>query len=762
MKKLLETHPIGVAILSPTTAERLFVNRSFARMFGTDSVEIMMAQPPDESWANTDQRQTFKDTLSAGDNLVDFEAERLRLDGSTWWVLMNSHLIEFEGVPAQAIWHNDITEIVLARAHSQRSNEDLATQIHARTRELQRSEERFRNFSEVASDWFWETGPDLRFTYFSERILEVSGVPPDSHLGKTLDEIAGEDTTTDKWKKHLRDLDDHKAFRSFQYERRGADGRLKYLSSSGMPVFDDAGRFQGYIGVGSDITDQAEAADQVKVANERLAAAIETFSEPFALWDAHGRLFIGNNAFMESNKHLRGKTNPGVLYEDFVQALVDCELVADARGREVEWVKQRIEHHYNPQGAFEQRRADGRWYMIYEQRLPDGSIVTISTDITRLKKAELLLKESQSRFRDFAGVAADWYWEQDAQFRFINISEENQSMSGLDVNKFAGKTRWEVDIIEIHDGDMAAHKKQLEAHQPFSDFRCARARPDNSLLYMSISGKPIFDENGCFIGYRGAGRNITELVEAEKSLLEERDRATTANRSKSDFLANMSHELRTPLNSILGYSQLIRDELMGKINIQKYTEYADDIYRSGQHLLMVISDILDISKIEAHEVHLDEAEIDIKEPINAAVSVVELMAKSKGHTLRVELPEPMPKLRIDDRLIRQILINLLTNAIKFTPDGGHIKVYAEVTEKSGALVHVRDTGIGIAAEDYDLALEPFGQIRSAPELTHAGTGLGLSLSKKLMELHQGSLTLNSVVGEGTIVTLNFPESRMVS
>lgn len=762
MKNLLETSPIGVAVLSPSTAERLYINRSFAKMLGADSLEALESQDVEDSWLDKARRQEFKDILITGRSLVDFEAERSRLDGSSCWILMNSHLIEFDGQPAHAIWHNDISEIVTARSLIEQSNEQLEIRINERTRELQHTQEKFRLFSEAASDWFWETDTEMKFSNFSNRMEEVTGIAPEAHIGKTRAEMAGENIANDKWQKHLKVMEEHKPFRDFRYERKGQNGKLQYFSTSGKPIFDAMGVFAGYVGVGTDLTEQREAADQAKIANERLAAAIEAMSEVFALWDASGRLFIGNKAFMEANKAMGEKLQPGLPYSVFVEALADFELVPEAEGKKAEWIAERTERHYHPTGPFEQKRGDGRWFMISEQRFTDGSIATISTEISRLKHAESLLKQSQERFRDFASVAADWYWEQDANLKFTDISKDNKSVAGMSRLFFIGKTRWETNLIEVSDADKRAHISQIEARLPFSDFHCARRGPDNKIMYMSINGKPTFDETGAFSGYRGAGRDITEIVEAQKSVMEERDRAETANRSKTDFLANMSHELRTPLNSIIGYSQMIKGEFVGKISNPKYLEYANDIYTSGQHLLLVIGDILDISKVEAGEVAIEETEVEIRDTVDAAVMIVELLGKSKGQQIDVNIPTGISNLWVDDRLVRQILINLLSNAIKFTPEGGRVEITAVHESESSLSICVRDTGIGIAVEDFETAFEPFGQIRIAPELTHEGTGLGLSLSKRLMELHGGSIAIDSVLGEGTTVTVTFPQERILT
>ncbi len=249
------------------------------------------------------------------------------------------------------------------------------------------------------------------------------------------------------------------------------------------------------------------------------------------------------------------------------------------------------------------------------------------------------------------------------------------------------------------------------------------------------------------------------LKKIEKALRLANEASEHANRTKSEFLANMSHELRTPLNSIIGYSQLISGEILGKLNNPKYVEYAKDVLFSGEHLLEVINDILDVSKIEAGEVTIVEEEIDIRDVVEAALKFVMLRGKSKNHDVKTEIRLDNGRLLADVRIIRQILINLLSNAVKFTPESGHISINAGFDEIGSIVLKISDSGIGIEETDIPKALEPFGQIRENPELAHEGTGLGLSLSKRLVEMHDGVLSIESRVGEGTTVIVWFPPER---
>ncbi len=237
--------------------------------------------------------------------------------------------------------------------------------------------------------------------------------------------------------------------------------------------------------------------------------------------------------------------------------------------------------------------------------------------------------------------------------------------------------------------------------------------------------------------------------------------AEAASRAKTEFLANMSHELRTPLNAIIGFSEIIKTEMLGPLGTDRYKFYARDICDSGQHLLEVIGDILDISKVEAGEFELNAEATDLGDIIELCVRLVRERAEAAGITLDVEVDPELPRLLLDQRLVKQSLINLLSNAIKFSPDPGPVTVRAARVSDGSVLLVVTDAGMGIAEADIPKILQPFSQVESAFSRSHEGTGLGLPLTKSFIEAHGGSLELRSKVGEGTSVSLRFPAQRVI-
>jgi len=252
-------------------------------------------------------------------------------------------------------------------------------------------------------------------------------------------------------------------------------------------------------------------------------------------------------------------------------------------------------------------------------------------------------------------------------------------------------------------------------------------------------------------------RDLERLVaERTGELSTAKEQAEIANRSKSEFLAHVSHELRTPLNAIIGFAELIRTETFGPVGSTRYQEYLGDIYNSGHFLLALINDVLDLSKIEAGRRVMNFETIVAGDLINSCLRLVKERALEAGVGLQVALPAEPLRLHVDVRAAKQILLNLLTNAIKFTPRGGGVVVAAELDSQGKIVLSVADTGIGIAPQDLQRVLEPFAQVDNALNRKHSGTGLGLPLSRMLVELHGGKLMLSSRLGQGTIVKVDLP------
>ncbi|HVJ42820.1 MAG TPA: ATP-binding protein [Dongiaceae bacterium] len=371
------------------------------------------------------------------------------------------------------------------------------------------------------------------------------------------------------------------------------------------------------------------------------------------------------------------------------------------------------------------------------------------------------LEISEGRFRDFAETASDWFWETDADLKISYLSARGNDVFGLKPEDAIGRARIDVAGGSPDDPHWREHLAVLAARQPFRDFRYRLALAEGGERHVSASGRPVFDDEGRFHGYRGTGIDITSEMTAMASLRHAKEQAEIANRTKTTFLANMSHELRTPLNAILGFSEVIRDQLFGAAGNERYVDYARSINDAGRHLLRLINDLLDISRIESGRMDLQESLVDLRDVVRSCELLTREAARSNHLDLTVDIAPLIGRLRADERKLKQALLNLVGNAVKFTPAGGHIAVTATLLESGDVSIAVSDTGIGMAAADIPKALTPFMQIDGGLDRRHEGSGLGLPLARALIELHQGRLDIASSPGRGTTVTLILPAERHI-
>jgi PAS domain S-box-containing protein len=513
----------------------------------------------------------------------------------------------------------------------------LALQREGAERSRRASEQRFRDFANAAGDWLWEADGESRLTYISQRFTDVTGIPLERVIGRTIfePELVKPDA---QYTEILRRLRLRLPFRNMMLEMRRPDGGATFASVSGVPVYDDDGTYSGYRGTGSDLTARIEAENRANVANSVLRMAMEVVPDGFILLDENEILVLANRTAIEMYPAIRRLMVPGARLEDLTRAAVTggdlaVEGVTDPE-QAIAVMLQRVRA--GTGDPIYLKVSGGRWVRASEHRIKGGGRVLIRTD-------------------------------------------------------------------------------------------------------------------------------ITALLRHEEELRRARDKAEDANRAKTIFLANISHELRTPLNAINGFSEIIADQLFGSgpEALVRYADYARDINQSGQHLLALINDLLDLTKIEAGEVTLSEEIFEPARVIATCVKLVKEQADKAGLSLRVFNQLGNTLMKGDARMVKQILLNLVTNAIKFSGPDKEVDIIATRSSDGGVRLIVKDEGIGMNPADIPTVLMPFGKLDNPMQAQHNGIGLGLPLVKSLSELHGGRLELVSAEGHGTVATVHFPGNRTV-
>ncbi len=412
------------------------------------------------------------------------------------------------------------------------------------------------------------------------------------------------------------------------------------------------------------------------------------------------------------------------------------------------------------------RRRDGTYRHFISHGFPEvdghgeiSSVMGVVNDITDNLNTELTLKRTEAQYRLIAEHAQDMFARHGRDGRLTFISPAVTAVLGFDPEDLIGQ-----DIVEhMHPDDQDAAREQIARLGIETDSIRLTYRVhhrDGHLVWLESTVHAIYNEQGEDVTEAIAvTRDVSERKNYELQLLEAREKAEAANRTKSTFLANMSHELRTPLNAIIGFSEILKRELYGPLGDENYSDYAGLIYDSGSHLLDLINDILDMSKVEAGKMEISLAPIDIQDVAETCLKLVETKSAEKNLNLELTVDPAIGGQSVlgDLRATKQIMLNLLSNAVKFTGEGGTIRIDIRPLGEDVEL-RVSDNGIGIKPEDIPRLLKPFEQVVGESSLAEEGSGLGLALTKSFCELQGGSFELDSDVGVGTSVRITLPKA----
>ena len=395
----------------------------------------------------------------------------------------------------------------------------------------------------------------------------------------------------------------------------------------------------------------------------------------------------------------------------------------------------------------------------------DDALLTTMRDVTSRIRAQAALEETERRLAaaasNFPGAIYQRVMDVDGNVSYPFVSRGIKEMTGIDPEDIIASPDLLTEMVpfEVRSRIREAIEMSARDMSPYEIEAPAFSRNGDQIWLRSVA-RPRPHVDGGVI-WDGVFHDITERTLARQALQAAKDEAEAANRAKSYFLANVSHELRTPLNAVIGYSEVLRDEIFGPMEHQKYHEYSKDIHASGTHLLELTEDILDLSKIETGNIVVDEKEIDVGLMMEETMRIAAPAIQKGNFDLSVDIAPEFPILLADETRLRQVLLNLLSNAFKFTPEGGEITVTVDINDDGEPEFSVRDTGIGIAKDDIPHVLAPFGRVVQLTVDNDRGTGLGLPLSKSLIEMHGGTFRLSSTLGAGTEVTFSLPAHRAV-
>jgi len=414
-----------------------------------------------------------------------------------------------------------------------------------------------------------------------------------------------------------------------------------------------------------------------------------------------------------------------------------------------------VAQHVRPDGQRIWIRSSG--VPRYDARGRFVGYIGTSEDITREVEADRRLADFRIMLEHVFAQVPDALMLVDAEGHIVGSNAALSALTGLAPEELLGRKGGE--FLKVH-----GNERETEPNPcPFGFPRPGPAmlhRNDGALVPVEMVGSPIRAGEGPAIGAFALVRDRRGTVAAERALAAARDAAEQASRTKSEFLAQVSHELRTPLNAILGFAEILSLELYGPLGDGRYRGYARDIHSSGTHLLAVINDLLDLSRVEAGRLTLNESAFSVDTVVAESVRLVSELAARERVSLSVELEGGDERLVADERLVKQMLLNLLSNAVRFTPAGGTIAVSVNLDDNGELLLSVVDNGVGIAEEDLGRLGTLYEQASRQWRLRSDGTGIGLYLVESLMKAHGGTMRIASQLGAGTTVSLHFPSTRV--
>ncbi len=527
-------------------------------------------------------------------------------------------------------------------------------------------------------------------------------------------------------------------------------GQDTWVSTTKVPIRDRSGRIKGTCGISRDITAYHRADQTLRDSEAKWRSLVESAPDIITTLDLDYRLQFIN----------RIPAGVDLAIEDVVGESV-FDFLTDEHHDGFRKACQQVIETGEVAGYEIQGRISQNWYASWIAPIKrEGELVGFimtSTNITARKKAETELQESEQRFRRAVLNAPLPIMIHAENGEVILISRAWTELTGYTSEEMTTISKW----LEQANSEMS---EQIQEYLVQVNQKKERSAPEQYEIMTKAGQKQIWEFSSSLLGTQPDGQrtiismalNNTDRIKAQQAMQSAKETAEYASRAKSDFLANMSHELRTPLNAIIGFAEILRDELVGPVNDEQ-KECVNDIHMSGQHLLEMINDILDLSKIEAGKMFLQLEEFAIVDAVEEVNAIIKALALKKNIKLTLEGQQNV-MIHADRVKVKQIFYNLLSNAIKFTPEGGKVTTQLETTP-TDLHVKVIDTGIGIAEEDRMKLFAPFTQIDTSKSRRYGGTGLGLALTQRLIELHGGQIQVTSEEEKGSTFSFNIPTDQ---
>lgn len=616
---------------------------------------------------------------------------------------------------------------------------------------LSETQARYRRLVELVPDLICVL-VDGRINYINAAGGEMLGVPPEQLVGRRFADFLPDDQAI-SFNGGLQDLTERRMRQSLRLRIPG--GGLLDTEVAALPFTRDGADpdAETVMLVVRDVTELRRSALAVLGREQRLRGIMNTVLDGIFTCDEQGII----ESFNPAAEKIFGWTADEILGQSISLLIPDALLPAASKGAR-----------RSPSRSGREdvgRRKDGAEFplelSINALRLDNRRLLTgVVHDVTRRKMAERALRQSEERYALAMAGTSDGMWDWDIAADLVYISPRMAVVVGMQGEPPRKGRDW---LTFVHSADRAmftaAMTDHLRGRTEF--FVCQYRLAQNPDRWVRHRGLALRNDKGRPYRMAGSVGDVTEQMRAERTLREAKELAELASRAKSEFLANMSHELRTPLNAIIGFSEMMMGEMLGPIGTPAYRDYATSINESGSHLLDVINDILDVSRVEAGKLDLEPEPVYLRPVFDASLRLIQQRADSRGVRLVRSWPDDLPPLLGEPRRFKQVMLNLLANAVKFTPEGGTVTLSARRLEGGGIEISVTDTGIGMKPEDIPRALTPFTQVDSSLARRYEGTGLGLPLAKTLVELHNGTLSIVSAPNQGTTVLLRFPASQIV-